>query len=164
MSYQPDPLDRTLLDQIQAGIPLTEKVWDTIGEQLGITGSEVLRRLRLLHDAHILRDIGPVIEPGEVGLEASSLIALRVAPERIREVAAIINEYEEVSHNYQRDHTYNLWFTLTASSPQELAMVREEICRRAGLEAKDVLDLPRVQRFKIGVRFRLRRSGRRRSQ
>ncbi|MDD1677723.1 MAG: Lrp/AsnC family transcriptional regulator [Methanomicrobiales archaeon] len=164
MNYRPDALDRALLDRMQNGIPLTEKVWDSIGGEVGITGSEVLQRIRRLRAAHILRGIGPVIEPGEVGLGASSLIALRVAPERIQTVAAIINAYEEVSHNYQRDHTYNLWFTLTASSPQELTRVREEICRRAGLEREDVLDLPRRKRFKINVRFRIGGNGARRSR
>jgi DNA-binding Lrp family transcriptional regulator len=155
MSYRPDALDRALLDQIQGGIPLTQQVWDSIGQQLGISGSEVLQRLRILRNEKILRSIGPVIEPREVGLAASSLVALRVPPERLPEVAAIINEYTEVSHNYRREHTYNLWFTLNGSSREDLERVRKEIQERAGLDSDDVLNLPRRKRFKIGVRFRI---------
>jgi DNA-binding Lrp family transcriptional regulator len=155
MTYRPDALDRALLERLQYGIPLTGEVWDSIGSGMGITGEDVLRRLRMLHAGNVLRSIGPVIDPGEVGLGASSLIALRVPEGRIEEVAAIINEYREVSHNYRRDNPYNLWFTLTGPSWEELDRVREEIRDRAGLGNEDMLDLPRRKRFKIGVRFHI---------
>lgn len=155
MIYRPDTLDRALLEQIQNGIPLTEEVWDSIGNRVGITGAEVLRRLRVLHAGKVLRSIGPIIDPGEVGLSASSLIALRVPEDRIQEVATIVNEYREVSHNYRRDHSYNLWFTLTGTSWEALDGIREEIRQRAGLGKADLLDLPRRKRFKIGVRFHI---------
>jgi DNA-binding Lrp family transcriptional regulator len=155
MTYRPDALDRALLEQLQNEIPLTGEVWDSIGNRVGITGAEVLRRLRVLHARKVLRSIGPVLDPDAVGLSASSLVALRVPEDRIQEVAAIVNEYSEVSHNYRRDHPYNLWFTLTGTSWEELDRVREEIRGRAGLGNEDMLDLPRRKRFKIGVRFHI---------
>jgi DNA-binding Lrp family transcriptional regulator len=155
MTQEPDSRDRALLEEIQSGVPLTGDIWDVIGATIGMTGTEVLRRLRRLQEGNVLRSIGPVIEPAEVGLEASSLIALRVPPERIEEVAAIINEYQEVSHNYRRDHLFNIWFTLSSRSGRDLEQVREEIRTRAGLENEDLLDLPRRRRFKIGVRFHI---------
>ncbi len=155
MIPEPDSQDRILLEAIQGGVPLTGEIWDAIGAPIGMTGDEVLRRLRRLREANVLRSIGPVIEPEEVGLEASSLIALRVPPERIEEVAAIINEYQEVSHNYRRNHVYNIWFTLSSPSWRDLEQVREEIRTRTGLEKEDLLDLPRRRRFKIGVRFHI---------
>jgi DNA-binding Lrp family transcriptional regulator len=139
-------------------------VWESIGREVGISGAEVLRRLRLLQTHKVLRSIGPVIEPNKVGLVASSLIGLRVPPERIPEIAALINEYEEVSHNYQRDHTYNIWFTLTGPTWEALARVRDEIRQRAGLGEEDLLDLPRKRRFKIGVRFHIQRKNVRRDR
>jgi DNA-binding Lrp family transcriptional regulator len=157
MSYHPDAKDRALLEQIQGNVPLEPDIWDSIGRQVGLSGTEVLQRLRTLRDEKILRSIGPVIEPDKVGLKASSLVALRVPPERLREVAMMVNEYPEVSHNYRRNHPYNLWFTLTAPSWEELKRVREEIRMQLGLEEKDVLDLPRKKRFKIGVRFHITR-------
>jgi DNA-binding Lrp family transcriptional regulator len=159
MTYRPDAQDRALLDRIQNGIPLTLSVWESIGREIGMSGREVLKRIRMLRAGNILRSIGPVIEPGEVGLTASSLIALRVPQERIQEVVAIVNGYKEVSHNYGRDHQYNLWFTLTASSWEELDRVREEIRQRTGLKYEDLLDLPRKRRFKIGVQFHIQEKG-----
>jgi DNA-binding Lrp family transcriptional regulator len=159
MTYRIDAMDKALLEQIQDGIPLTRQVWDHIGQPLGISGSEVLRRLRILRAEQVLRSIGPVIEPQAVGLGASSLIALRVPAQRLLEVASIVNEYEEVSHNYRRNHAYNLWFTLTGASPEDLERIREEIRIRAGLNSEDMLHLPRKKRFKIGVRFRIRETG-----
>ncbi len=156
MIYQPDPQDRSLLEMIQYGIPVAADIWDSIGRDAGMTGPEVLFRLHRLQEEGVLRSIGPILEPEQVGLGASTLVALRVPQERIITVADIVNEYREVSHNYQRDHPYNLWFTLSCPSWDALDRVLEEIRTRTGIGEEDLLNLPRRKRFKIGVRYHIR--------
>jgi DNA-binding Lrp family transcriptional regulator len=80
---------------------------------------------------------------------------LRVPEERIEAVAAVINQYSNISHNYEREHEYNIWFTLVTKSMQESTQTLEEILQKTGLNQNDVLNLPTSQRFKINVNFQL---------
>ncbi len=155
MTYQPDLQDRTLLERIQDGVPLTADIWDSIGRGTGMNGPEVLFRLRRLQEEGVLRSIGPILEPEEVGLGASTLVALRVPQEQINTVADIVNEYPEVSHNYRRDHAYNLWFTLSCPTWDVLDQVLDEIRTRSAIGTEDLLNLPRRKRFKIGVHYHI---------
>ncbi len=75
--------------------------------------------------------------------------------EHIHEIADIINQYTDVSHNFQRDHLYSLWFTLSAKDEYTLHEVLQEILERTGFTREDILDLPTVNKIKIDVRFPL---------
>ncbi|MEK7274974.1 MAG: Lrp/AsnC family transcriptional regulator, partial [Candidatus Desantisbacteria bacterium] len=66
-------------------------------------------------------------------------------------VADIVNAYTEVTHNYQRDEDYNLWFTIAAKSPEEIQKIIEEIREKTGI--KRIINLPSTKTFKIRVRF-----------
>lgn len=149
-----DEIDKRLLQLIQDEFPITRRPWKELGEKLNITEDEVLSRLRNLYNKGIIRKIGPVIESRKLGLNASTLIAMKVPETEIERIARIINDYEIVSHNYLREHKYNLWFTITTSDEKELRKVLREIQRRTGIPDTDILDLPTVRRFKIDVRFR----------
>jgi DNA-binding Lrp family transcriptional regulator len=91
-----------------------------------------------------------VLRPHRIG--ASTLAALAVAPERLDAVAALVSEYPEVNHNYQREHRYNLWFVVTAADRARLDAVLGDIGRRSGLK---VLDLPMLEDYFIDLGFRL---------
>jgi DNA-binding Lrp family transcriptional regulator len=78
-----------------------------------------------------------------------------VPEEHIREIADIISRYPEVSHNFQRDHQYSLWFTLSAKDEKTLQEVLQEILARTGYSRNDILDLPTEKKIKIDVRFPL---------
>lgn len=149
-----DPVDRELLQHIQDEFPLESRPFRTIGQRLGIPEREVLERLDSLHRKGILKHIAPILEMQKTGIKASTLVAMRVAEERIEEIAGIINEYPGVSHNYRRDNEYSLWFTIAESGEAQLRETIEEIRARSGVSKEDMLDLPVVQRFKIDVRFR----------
>jgi hypothetical protein len=82
-------------------------------------------------------------------------VALRVDAEKIDEVAQIINQYDNISHNYQRDDEYNVWFTLTAQNDQEINVVLEQIRHKLNVDKQDMLNLPTRRRFKINVIFQL---------
>lgn len=149
-----DPVDRELLQRVQDEFPLESRPFRTIGQRLGIPEKEVLERLDSLRRRGILKHIAPILEMHETGIKASTLIAMRIAEERIEEVAGIASEYRGVSHNYRRDHEYNLWFTIAEPGEAQLKETLEAIRARSGVPDEDILDLPVVQRFKIDVRFR----------
>ncbi|HPM62287.1 MAG TPA: AsnC family transcriptional regulator [Methanoregulaceae archaeon] len=157
MNAQPqtDALDIRILDALQQDIPLVAWPWEDLAGRLGIPESVLLERLERLHCAGIIRGISPVIESRPLGLTAATLVALPVPGERIREVAGVISGYPEVSHNFQRDHHYSLWFTLSAKDAGSLHTVLEEIIKRTGFSHTDILNLPTIRKIKIDVRFPL---------
>ncbi len=145
-----DHLDRRLLNEFQAGIPLASRPFALMGEQLGLDEAEVIARLRRLTEAGAVSRVGPVFRPKQVG--ASTLAAMAVPPDRLAEVAAVVSAYPEVNHNYEREHEFNLWFVITAPDQEHLERVRNEIGQRAGLP---VLDLPMLAEYHIDLGFPL---------
>ena len=145
-----DALDRRLLDDFQSGIPLAPRPFALMAEQLGVTETEVIARLQRLTEAGAVSRVGPVFRPRQVG--ASTLAAMAVPPERLAEVATLVNGFPEVNHNYEREHDFNLWFVLTAPDQTRLERVLDEIGRRAGLP---VLDLPMLAEYHIDLGFPL---------
>ena len=145
-----DALDRRLLDDFQSGIPLAPRPFALMAEQLGVAEAEVIARLQRLTEAGAVSRVGPVFRPRQVG--ASTLAAMAVPPERLAEVATLVNGFPEVNHNYEREHDFNLWFVLTAPDRTRLEWVLEEIGRRAGLP---VLDLPMLAEYHIDLGFPL---------
>lgn len=145
-----DALDRRLLDDFQSGIPLAPRPFALMAEQLGVAEAEVIARLQRLTKAGAVSRVGPVFRPRQVG--ASTLAAMAVPPERLAEVATLVNGFPEVNHNYEREHDFNLWFVLTAPDQTRLEQVLDEIGRRAGLP---VMDLPMLAEYHIDLGFPL---------
>ena len=148
-----DSIDKELLKVVQDSFPLSLDPWVEIGRMVGVSGEEALARVQLLQQKKIIRKIGPVVESRRLGQEASTLILLRVPPDRIDDVAKVVNEHECVTHNYEREGEFNVWFTLRAKDKNELDIMINEIMRRTRIERTDILDLPTIKRFKIRVRF-----------
>jgi len=148
-------IDRRLLEKAQDEFPLTVQPWASIGNDLGITEKEVIRRLRVLFRRGVVRKIAPALDARRVGLRASTLIAMKVPENRIQDVAKIVSKYREVSHCYQREHEFNFWFTIAARNEHELGKMVEQIRRGANIPEDEMLDLPSTRIFKIDVRFQL---------
>ncbi|MDD1712724.1 MAG: winged helix-turn-helix transcriptional regulator [Methanoregulaceae archaeon] len=151
--FIPDQTDLAILNVLQDDFPLVSRPWKAIADQLGITETGLLDHLKRLEEAGIIRGISPVLESRHLGLHAATLVALHVPAERVDEIAAIISSYPEVSHNFQRDHYYSLWFTIAAQNGNGIQKVLDEILDRTGILVSDVLDLPTVKKIKIDVRF-----------
>lgn len=149
----PDQTDLAILTALQDDLPLVSRPWEAIAERLGITETEIISRMKTLKDAGIIRDISPVLESHPMGLHAATLVALRVPEERMDEIAAIISSYAEVSHNFQRDHYYSLWFTIAAQNGEGIRNVLDEILQQTGIPESDVVNLPTIKKIKIDVRF-----------
>ena len=150
-----DETDRIILQILQDDFPLVQEPWLEISNRLDISEGEVITRLKRLIEAGTIRKIGPNFDASRIGLKAATLVAMRVPKNKVDDVARVINEYDNVSHNYERDDEYNVWFTLAASSSKELTQILNELKQKIGIEDHDVLDLPSVRRFKINVRFQL---------
>ncbi|HYA78116.1 MAG TPA: AsnC family transcriptional regulator [Verrucomicrobiae bacterium] len=150
-----DETDRTMLQMLQDDFPIVQEPWLEISSRLNISESEVISRLQRLIEAGTIVKIGPIFDSSRIGLRAATLVAMRVPKNKVNDVAGIINEYDNISHNYEREDQYNVWFTLAASSKSELALMLDQIKLKTGIKDQDVLDLPTVRRFKINLHFQL---------
>ena len=143
-------LERHLLNDYQHNFPLSPTPYADIAEQLGVNEQQVLDTLdRLQHEGLVSR-VGAVFRPNRVG--ASTLAAMSVAEDELESVAAIINSYPHVNHNYEREHEFNLWFVATAGSEAELCSVLGEMEERT---SHSILALPLLEDFHIDLGFDL---------
>ena len=150
-----DETDRMLLQMLQDDFPLVQEPWLEMGNRLNISEKEVISRLKRLIEAGAVVKIGPVFDSSRIGLKVATLVAMKVPKNKVNDVARIINGYDNVSHNYEREDEYNVWFTLAASNNNELATILDEIKQKTDMKNLDVLDLPTIRRFKINVHFQL---------
>jgi DNA-binding Lrp family transcriptional regulator len=148
-----DDIDKQLLQLLQDDFPLVEYPWRELGSKVGVSEKEVISRVEHFFSTGVVRKLGPVVDLPKVGYTSTTLIALRVPENQVDNVASVINQYGNISHNYEREHEYNVWFTLVAKSKQELASTLSEILQKTGLSPCDVLDLSTVKRFKINLNF-----------
>ena len=143
-------LEKRLLNEYQKGLPLTPTPYADIAEHLGTSEALVLQILTWLQNLGVISRVGPVFKPQKIG--TSTLEAMAVPEEALEAVAAIINGYSEVNHNYEREDHYNLWFVVTAPNQQHLDKVLAEMERVTGYA---ILDLPLLRQFHIDLGFPL---------
>ncbi|MCK9581630.1 MAG: AsnC family transcriptional regulator [Methanoregula sp.] len=153
-TFRPDETDLRILTALQDDIPLEARPWKAIADRLAISEAAMLARIQRMKNAGIIRGISPVLESHRLGLHAATLVALHVPDGRVDAIAALINNYPEVSHNFQRDHYYSLWFTIAAEDGKGIRRVLDDIRSRTGISPEDILNLPTEKKIKIDVRFR----------
>lgn len=149
MNSELDPKDSALLRTLQEGFPLTDRPFEEIAERMGWTEEEVISGIRILTDSGIIRKLGAVLNPRKMGY-VSVLAALDVPEESLDGTASVINEYSSVTHNYQREGSPNLWFTMTEPDQAILEKHLAEIEENIGLP---VIRMPVTKMFKIGVKL-----------
>ena len=145
-----DRLSLQLIERFQHGMPLCAEPYHAMAQVLGCSETQVMACLQRLELAGALSRIGPVFEHRHAG--ASTLAAFAVPPERLQQVAARVNQYPEVNHNYAREHHYNLWFVLTGPDRPHLDRLLAEIEADTGLVP---LDLPMLHAYRIDLGFPL---------
>ncbi|QLK24825.1 Lrp/AsnC family transcriptional regulator [Natrinema zhouii] len=143
-----DDADAALIDGYQSGFPIEERPFRRVAADLGIDESAAVDRVRSLRDAGIVRRFGAVLNPPVIG--SSTLAAVRAPADRFDEIAAIINDYRQVNHNYARDHEWNMWFVVTAGSRDARDEILADIEARTGC---DVLNLPMLTDYYIDLEF-----------
>jgi DNA-binding Lrp family transcriptional regulator len=144
-----DALDRRIINELQGGFPVCEHPFRMMAEHLGSTESELITRLGCMLEDGLLTRFGPMFHAENMG-GALSLCAMQVPPERFEAVAAQVNAFPEVAHNYQRDHAMNMWFVLATETPQALEATLERIEEQTGLR---VFNLPKQEEFYVGLHF-----------
>jgi len=149
-----DFTDEALLLRLQAGFPLHPRPFRMLGDALGISEQEAMRRVQRLKSEGYIRAIRASFDVQRMGA-ASTLVAACVEPARIEAVAHELNQHPEVTHNYERRHHYNLWFTIIADSRERIAELVEQARRLPGVI--EAVELPVLQRFKIAAVFDAKR-------
>ena len=144
--------DKRLLNLLQGNLPVCSRPFARLGEMLQTTEEHVLSRLEELKQEGYLRHIGTFFNSEYLGYRGT-LIALRVAEEHLPSVAQAVNTYAGVTHNYEREGKYNLWFTLLTASSAAEERILSDVAALPGVEA--LMSLRANRRYKINVQFKL---------
>ena len=150
-NIQLSPLEKRVLNEYQHNMPLTEQPYLQMAEQLGVEEQTLLDTLSRLKALGAISRIGAVFKPNSIGV--STLAAMSVPEKDLAWVAEKINGYQQVNHNYERDHNFNMWFVLNASDPYELADVLKNIEQQTGYA---VMSLPMLKDYHIDLGFDLK--------
>lgn len=145
-----DAFEFRLLNEFQRDFPLCPAPFAELAARLGVGERVVLSGLEKLRREGKISRVGAVFAPKRIG--ASTLAAMAVPPEQLAAVAAAVNRFAEVNHNYEREHRYNLWFVVTAASEGRLQATLGAIEQAAGYS---LLALPLVEEFHIDLGFSL---------
>ncbi len=151
-----DGINQKLLNLVQVEFPLTREPFADLGGQLGIDGDEVVRRIEQLKARGIIRQISPVFDARSLGYQ-STLVAMRVAEPHLEGAAGIIYQHPGVSHSYQRDHHFNLWFTLVIPPAVDIEAELGQLTAPIGAEA--VFALPAIKVYKLRAYFGMGEDG-----
>ncbi|MFW5875289.1 MAG: hypothetical protein ACOCXM_01000 [Myxococcota bacterium] len=144
----------TLARAIQTGFPLERDPWAALERETGIDAEEVRSQLAHWHDQGLLREVSAVLEGSALGYD-SALCAGEVPEPALERVAGILNEHPTITHNYRRNHRYNLWFTLAVPFEMGIEPTLKRLARATGVSGYHALR--RTRTFKIGVNFDLKR-------
>lgn len=144
-------IEKRLLNQIQSDFPTVSKPFKILGAELDISEQEAIAFIKSLKERGIIRRIGAIFDSQKLEYK-STLCAMKVPPHRLDQVAELVSSYPEVTHNYGREHQFNLWFTLIAEDDKRLAEIIEDI--KAKTEIDQILNLPAINLFKINVDFK----------
>ncbi len=143
-----DELDRRLLNLMQGSFPIAPRPYQHVAAEAGIEEEQAIERVKELLRERIIRQVTPIFDTRALGY-SSMLVAAKVDPENPWRAANIINEHPGVSHNYLRNHEFNIWFTIATEpgSPLGLDGTLEVLGRIAGAES--IRQLPTLKLFKI---------------
>ena len=147
-----DDVDRAILNRIQSDFPMTKRPFLSIAENLGFSESDVMERLEQLKKKGIIRRIGGNFVPEKLGF-VSTLCAAKVPENKIELFASVVNNYPGVTHNYERNNDFNIWFTFISPSMDEIKKNIKQIKRKTGVT--DIINLPATKVFKIKAHFDL---------
>jgi DNA-binding Lrp family transcriptional regulator len=143
-------LDRELLNAVQWDFPLDARPYAALAERLGVTEPEVRARVAHVKDAGVLRQLSAIFDTRALGY-GSSLVAAKVDPARVDQAAQVMSAHPGVSHNYKRNHAFNLWYTIAVPPGDDLAEHVDVLHRDSG--ALVTRRLPTLELYKIGVKL-----------
>jgi DNA-binding Lrp family transcriptional regulator len=143
-------IDKKILNILQTDFPISIRPFRKIASELGITEEEVIGKITNLKQTKVIRQISAIFDSHNIGYK-STLVAFKVPEDKVENAATVINAHNGVSHNYLRNNSYNIWFTITLPPNKYFDKEIELIAKNA--DAEDYLILPTLKLFKIGVNF-----------
>ncbi len=147
------PLEQHLLNDFQRDMSLSETPYADMAKKLDVSEEDVLQSVQSLQKQGAISRVGPVFKPNRIGV--STLAAMSVPAEKLECVARIVSAFPEVNHNYEREHEYNLWFVVTASSEEHLDIVLYEIEQHS---EHSLMSLPMLDDYFIDLGFKLKQA------
>ncbi len=152
-----DALDKRILSAIQTDFPVCKRPFQTVAQKLGISENTLIEKIIALKARKVIRRFGAVFDSRRLGFE-STLVAVRIPDSRlVPAIAQQINRLSEVTHNYERDDSYNLWFTIIAESEKRIREIVGEVAALPGVA--DIKSLPAQEVYKIQASFDPKNNG-----
>jgi DNA-binding Lrp family transcriptional regulator len=145
-----DDVDRAIINEIQSDFPITSHPYRELGRRFQLSEAEVIERLEGLKAEGVIRRIGGNFNSKRLNF-TSTLCAAKVPKAKLDRFVDVVNRYPGVTHNYLRNHDYNVWFTFIAQNMQLIENALEEISSATGVT--EIINLPAVKQFKIKVDF-----------
>jgi DNA-binding Lrp family transcriptional regulator len=140
-------LDKGLINLLQHGLPVCERPFLQIAQELNSTEDEIIDHLNQLLESKVLSRFGPMFDAACLG-GAFTLAALSVPEEDFEKVTEQVNSFEQIAHNYRRAHAFNMWFVIATESQEEIDQVIKEIEEKTNLP---VLNTPKLEEFYVGL-------------
>lgn len=148
-----DNIDKEILNRIQGEFPISEDPYEDIGSCVGVSGGEALARVKSLVERGVIRKVGPFFDAKKMGY-GSTLCAVNVPAGRMKEAVSVINSYPEITHNYLREGTPNVWFTVIAESKEAIERILSGISSKGSVGP--IYNLPAEKTFKIKVDLKIK--------
>ena len=145
-----DEIDKKILNILQKEFPLEEQPFLIVGQRCGISEDETIKRVQKMKEEGIIRRIGAVFDGAKLG-RVSTLCAARVPEDKINNFVKIVNANKGVTHNYRRNNEYNIWFTVSVATAEELEAFLADVKEKTGVT--DIQDMRAVRTFKINASF-----------
>jgi siroheme decarboxylase len=143
-----DEFDKRLLNQMQGSFPIVERPYAAVAQELGVAEDLVLTRVQELIDERIIRQVTPIFDTRAFGY-GSMLVAAKIDPEHPWRAAKIVNSHPGVSHNYLRNHEFNMWFTIAVEERSKLGLQGTLDVLQELTGAESIRQLPTLKLFKI---------------
>lgn len=148
-----DKISKDLLNLIQSNFPIESRPFLKLANELNISEKQVIDIIKELKNNGYIRRVGGIFDSKKLGYY-STLCAIKVPIDRITEVAKLINSNNGVTHNYIRNHSYNMWFTVIAPTREDVKVFLNDIKIKTNIE--EIIELPVTNLFKISVVFNIK--------
>lgn len=141
-----------ILSRIQRSFPLVAKPFESIAGELAMHEEDVLVLLKKEKENNIIRQTSAIFDTKRLGY-TSSLVAFKIPQDRIDDAVSIINSHPGVSHNYERNHDFNIWFTIAVAPDSSLGLEKSVAVLASLTKAESSIILPTLKLFKISVKL-----------
>jgi len=144
-----DDIDKLIINHLQGGFPVCDSPYQVVADQLDLTESDLINRIKVLLDTGLLSRFGPLFHAEQMG-GALTLAAVKAPEQQFDKIAEIINSFPEVAHNYARNHELNMWFVIATDIPERLTDVIQEIEQQTQLA---VYNMPKINEYFVGLKL-----------